>query len=129
MFVKLEKLELEQGRMEGEKRKEVRSLEERVEELESGVLAGCSSQEMQTRIEGGIEGKMVEQRKQVERLEKEKRKRSIVIKGLKVKKEEGKAEIGRLLVGIGAKVNIKGIRGVGEDNKEMPKVWVVDLEK
>lgn len=50
-----------------------------------------------------------------------------MVKGLKVFRKDGKKEAEKLLVDIGAKVNIKGVRGMGGKDRKLPRVWVIQL--
>ncbi|XP_043470437.1 golgin subfamily A member 6-like protein 22 [Leptopilina heterotoma] len=137
MYEKLEKLEKGQKdievEMEGELnmvKEEVREsreiigeLRKRITSLETGTEGGIRSQEGLV-----LEEKMNEVSRWMDRTEKEKRKNNIVIKGMNVIRREGRKAIQKVLEDIGTDVKIIGLNGVGGEDKEKPKVWIVQLE-
>ncbi|XP_043478191.1 golgin subfamily A member 6-like protein 22 [Leptopilina heterotoma] len=137
MYEKLEKLEKGQKDIEVEMEVELNMVKEEVRESREiiGELRKRVTK-LEAETEGGIknqealvlEEKMSEVSRWMERTEKEKRKNNIVIKGMNVVRREGRNAIQKVLEDIGTDVKIIGLNGVGGEDKEKPKVWIVQLE-
>ncbi|XP_043473609.1 golgin subfamily A member 6-like protein 6 [Leptopilina heterotoma] len=106
-----------------ESKEMVTDVKKRLEELECNKEVQVCREVRET----GLEEKMEEVTKWMERTEREKRKSNIVVKGMKVERKDGKVTIEKIFREIGANVNIVGLKGVGGEDKERPKVWVVQL--
>ena len=146
--IKSEMREIKEGREEmrewmEEMRKRVDGLEKRVEEIEKGRGGAEKEEGGRGKDKGeGIEqveirekGEMKELEERMRRLElegekrrREERKRNIIIKGVRVKKEgmEGlRREVEEIVEATGAKAEIEGMRRMGSKDKEgREMIWV-----
>ncbi|XP_051167632.1 golgin subfamily A member 6-like protein 2 [Leptopilina boulardi] len=127
MLEKLEVLELDQEKMVKEGKEERRKLEIRVERLEEREMSDAGGNGCKRKSGEGLEEKVKELTRKVDQMEREKRKSGIAIRGMRVKKDEGRKEIEKLLKDIGVKVNIRSIKGIDGEEKETPKIWIVQL--
>lgn len=118
--------EIERGKQEDTKeiRKVVDDLGVRMETLEK-------RKQNEKGGAGGREGEWVrkveELGRKMEQMEREKRKGNVVIKGMKMERNEGRQGAEKLFKDIGATVEVKEIKGVGEAEDGKMRVWVVEL--
>lgn len=101
-------------------------MEKRVEKIEARRDEGMGERG-ENGDEVGMKQKLVELKRQVEYFDKESRKRNIVVKEVKMEKKDGLKEMEKLMADIGAKVNIRGIKGRGGEDRNWPGVWAVEL--
>ena len=71
---------------------------------------------------------MIEMEKKWKRIEKEERKRNVIIKGLKVGEGNAKMEIEKILNGIGRMVTVKELRRIRTTREDWGEMWLVSLD-
>lgn len=107
-----------------EKLERLSILEKRMEKLEEMEEKRVKRSEAEESIVGELkmERRLEEIEKKIEGVERDRRKDRIVVKGVEMERGMEKEELEKIMKDIRVEVQIKGIRVVGGDNKEKPRV-------
>lgn len=119
--------QIKEGRKEKDRvRGELEKMEGRIKEIEKGREKGKDSVDRGGRDESKeVRDRLKGIERKIELREREKRKRNVIIKGLKVEGEERRSKVEELMSDIGVKVDIVETKKIGEDReKGREMVWV-----
>ncbi|XP_033221223.1 uncharacterized protein LOC117175624 [Belonocnema kinseyi] len=123
VWQKIESLENQQKEFNETRIKELRLIEERMIKIEESVerkqvelTASQDTSEVRVgvRVENErLRNRLLQIEKHIEGEERAKRKKTVMVKGLKVNSETGEEEVKKLMKDIGAKIRVEGVQRVG----------------